>query len=59
MSIQQQVDNIMQMQQEEVNVTEAAKMLELAVQETKNKFAATGESLTKVCAAVERSASRD
>ena len=59
MSIQQQVDDIMEMQQEAVNVTEAAKMLELAVQETKNIFAATGESLTKICAAVERSASRD
>ena len=59
MSIQQQVDDIMEMQQEAFNVTEAAKMLELAVQETKNIFAATGESLTKICAAVERSASRD
>ena len=59
MSAHQEVDDIMNTQGEAERVTESDNMLELAVQEAKNLFAATGEPLSVICAAVEKATSRE
>ena len=43
MSVHHEVDNIIDTQEEAISVTEPNNILELAVQEAKNLFAATGE----------------
>ena len=59
MSVHHEVDNIIDTQEEAISVTEPNNILELAVQEAKNLFAATGESLNVICAAVEGASDRE
>ena len=59
MSIEQEVDDILQVPVEPVDEGESHKVLELAVQEAQNMSVAMGESLSDLCAAVEKATSKE
>ena len=58
MSIEQEVDDILQVPVEPIVEGESHRVLELAVQEAQNMGTAMGESFSDICAAVERATSK-
>ena len=59
MSIEQEVDDILQVPGESIVEGESHRVLELAVQEAQNMCIAMGESFNDICAAVERAMSKE